>query len=171
MGYLSQSDHRVLFMARKAVCQSGDLIFGLLQVTIQAPAHVHLDRWPGNCHATHISMTSLTINAGLQMGLMAEIDKIGLLIYTDPGDRLATLPVTAQCLNCLVVGCNDGMTAHTFLHGRNTSYIGVQCTGMTEQTLHTSFNMSTVAVGNGLLRRCQDLGAREKYTAEDNDYN
>src|SRR5512139_1303571 len=39
-----------LFVARETVCQAGDVRFGLLQMTVQAPVHAHLDHRPVDCH-------------------------------------------------------------------------------------------------------------------------
>jgi hypothetical protein len=41
---------------------------------------------------------------------------------------------------------------------------------MAEQTLHASFHVCPVSVGDGLIGRSQNLGAGENYTAEDNGY-
>lgn len=110
-------------MASQAVRQAGDLFFGLHQVAVQTPAHVHLRHRPGDGHAAHIAMASFAINAHPQVGLMAEEDEVGLPVYAVPQDWLAAFPVARQGLNGLFVGSNDGVAAHAFLHGGHASHI------------------------------------------------
>ncbi len=110
-------------MARQAIRQASDLFFGLFQVAIQAPTHVHLHHRPGNRHVTHVAMASLAVEACPQVGLMAEIDEVGLPVYAVPRDWLVSFPVARQSLNSFVVGGDEGVAAHTFLHGGYTGYI------------------------------------------------
>jgi hypothetical protein len=151
-------------MACQAVRQVGNLIFGLLQMAIQTPAHVHLHYWSCDRHATDVTMASFAIDACPQVGLMTEVDEVGLLIYAVPRNWLAAFPITRQSLNCLDVGGDDGMAAHAFLHGGYASHIRAQRAGMAEQTLQTGLNVNSVAVGDWLLWSGKDLSACENHT-------
>ena len=113
-------------------------------------------------------MASFAIDACPQMGLMAEVDEVGLLVYAVPRYWLISLPVARQGLNGFVVGGDDGVAAHAFLHGGYTSHVCAHGAGMAKQTLHAGLNVGPVAVGDGLIGRSQDLRAGENYTAEDN---
>jgi hypothetical protein len=110
-------------MARQAVRQSGDLFFGLFQVAIQTPTHVHLHYGLCDRHLTDVTMAGFTIFACPQVSLMTEINEFRLIVYTAPGDWLTALPVACQSLNCLPVSGDYGMAAHTFLHGRYSGYV------------------------------------------------
>ena len=133
-------------MAYQAVRQAGNFIFGLLQMAIQTPAHVHLHYRSGDRHATDITMAGFTILACPQVSLMIEVNEFGLPAYADPRDWLATLPIAGQGPDRITVGGNDHVAAHTFLHGGNSGYFSVQHTGMTVQAVHTCFYMCLVAV-------------------------
>lgn len=110
-------------MACQAVRQAGNLIICLLRMAIQAPAHVHLHHRPSNRHLTHIAMASFAVDTCSQVGLMAEVDEVGLLVHAVPRDWLVSFPVARQSLNSLAVFSDDAMAAHTFLHGGYPGYI------------------------------------------------
>lgn len=110
-------------MTRQAVRLASELFFGLFQVAIQTPAHVHPHHRPGDHHVAHVAMASLAVDACPQVGLMTEVDEVGLLVYAVPGDWLAAFPIARQGLNCLVVGGDDGVAAHAFLHGGYASHV------------------------------------------------
>jgi hypothetical protein len=114
--------HLDSFMAYQTVCQPGNLIIGLFQVAIQAPAHIHLNDRASDCHVANVTMTGFTIDACPQMRLMAEVDEIGLLAYPVPRNWLSAFPIASQGLDCVTVGSNDAMAAHTFCRGY-TGYI------------------------------------------------
>src|SRR3990172_1057654 len=98
-------------MTRQAVRQAGNLIFGLLQVTIQTPAHVHLQNRSCDRHATDITMAGFAVLTCPQVGLVAEVDEFGLPAYANPRDRLASLPIAGQDLDGSLISRNDGMAA------------------------------------------------------------
>lgn len=110
-------------MACQAVRQVGNLIFGLLQMAIQTPAHVHLHYWSCDRHAADVTMASFAIDACPQVGLVTEVDEVRLLVYAVPWDWLAAFPIACQGLNCLDVGGDDGVASHAFLHGRYASHV------------------------------------------------
>ena len=119
----SYFNHLVSFMAGQAVRHAGDLVFGLFQVAIQTPAHVHLHHRAGNRHVAHVAVASFAVDASSQVGLMAEVDEVGLLVYAVPRDWLASFPVARQSLNSFVVGGDDVVAAHAFLHGGYASHV------------------------------------------------
>ena len=109
-------------MACQTVCQPVNHNIGLFQVTIQAPAHIHVHGRVSNCHVANITMAVFTIDACPQMRLMAKVDEIGLLANAIPWDWLSALPIAGQGLDCVTVSSNDAMAAHAFLHGGNSGY-------------------------------------------------
>lgn len=103
-------------MARQAVRQAGYLVLGLFQVAIQTPTHIRLHRRMDERHVTDVTMTGLAVDAGPDVGLMGEVDEIGLLVYAVPLNWLTALPVTGQGLHFLAFGGYDGVAAHASLH-------------------------------------------------------
>jgi hypothetical protein len=71
-------------MTRQAVCQADDLFFGLFQVAIQTPAHIHLHCRLGDGHAAYITMASFAVDACPQVDLVTEVDEVRLLVYAVP---------------------------------------------------------------------------------------
>lgn len=110
-------------MACQAVCQAGNFIFWLLQMTVKAPAHVHFPGCACDRHATNIAMAGLTIFTGLQVYLMTEINKFRLLANASPRNWLAALPVTSHRLDGCVIRRNETVAAHTFFQGRYSGYV------------------------------------------------
>lgn len=98
-------------------------MLGLLQMAIQAPTHIHLHCRPGNRHLAHVAMTSLAIDARSQVGLMAEVNEVGLAVHSNQLDWLASLPVASQNLDFCVIRGNEVVAAHAFLHGGYTRHI------------------------------------------------
>src|SRR3972149_10466876 len=83
--------HRLLVTCQ-AIGQSGHLLLRLLQVTLQTPAHIHPHHWAHHLHLADIAMAGLAVDPSAEMGLMAEVDEVGLLVHAPPGDRFPTLP-------------------------------------------------------------------------------
>jgi hypothetical protein len=154
-------------MTRQAVCQTRDLFCGLFQVAIQTPTHVHLHYRSRNRHVTHLAMAGFAVDACSQVSLMAEVHEVGLLVHALPRDWLVSLPVAGQDLDSRVIRRDGRMAAHAFLHRGYACHVRTHCAGMAEQTLHASLDVSPVAVGDGLIGRCQDLRASENYTTDD----
>lgn len=137
-------------MTRQAVCEAGNLFFRLLHMAVQAPAHVHPHPRFCDRHLTNVTVTGFTALACPQMSLMAEKDELRLMVYSLPWDRLTALPETGQHLNSFILGCDEGVAAYAFLHGRYPGNVGTGCTGMAEQTLYPCIHVRLVTVCDGL---------------------
>ena len=66
-----------------------------------------------------ITMASFTIHSHSHVGLVTEIDKIGLVINPIPGDWFAPLPVANQSCYSFAFCSNIRMAAHALFYRRN----------------------------------------------------
>jgi hypothetical protein len=158
-------------MTCQAVRQPGFVLLRLLQVAVQAPPHIHLHHRAVNRHLTYIAMAGFAIETRAHVRLVAEKNKVRLVVYAIPGNWLASLPITSNFSYFMIVRRDDCMAAHTSLHRRDAGRRGAQRAGMTEQALHTRVIVSAVTESDRLLRRGQDLRASEQNTAYNPGYN
>ncbi len=119
-------------MAGQTIGKSGDFFLGLIQVTVEAPAHVHAPNWASDCHLANVSMAGLTTYARQQMRLMAEEDVIRHFRDPLPRNGLLSLPVAEHLLHFAPVGGDHAMASDTTLYGRYSGHIGPHGTCMTE---------------------------------------
>src|SRR3990172_8346548 len=82
-----------LLVASQAVCQASHFLFRLFQMTVQAPAHVHLHNRVDNLHLADFAVAGFAVKAGTQVRPMSEKDKVRLGIDTHPGDGIPPFPV------------------------------------------------------------------------------
>src|SRR3972149_9132711 len=76
-------------VARHAIRQARHFLLGLFEMALETPAHIHPKGRTGDAHLRHVSMTGFAIQAGGQMGRVAEEDEIRLHIHRDPWDLIA----------------------------------------------------------------------------------
>jgi hypothetical protein len=119
-------------VASQAIGKASDLFLGLLQVTVEAPAHVHAPNRARGGHLPNISMAGLATYARQKMRLVTEEDMIRHFGDPLPGNGLLSLPVAQQDLNFTPVGGDHAMTSDTTLNGRDSSYIGPHGIRVTE---------------------------------------
>ena len=106
-------------MAGPAVPAVSNIFLGM---AVNAPAHLQR-RDPGSyLHPGHIPVALMTGQAGLQMPLMREIDKVRKVVHLDPGDRLFPLPITGQFFYLRGLPFDDEVTADTSLNAGNPCY-------------------------------------------------
>jgi hypothetical protein len=72
-------------VASQAVSETAYFTFGLVQVAIKTPTHIHFHELSGHIHLTDIAMAGFTVQTCTEMWLVVEIYKIRL--YVDPGPR------------------------------------------------------------------------------------
>ena len=132
----------------------GDLFWRFNIVTIYTPAHIHSYGLLYLIHFTYISVTSLAIQTGADMWLVAEINEIGLIVEALPGDGFTTFPKTSKFLYIFAVSGDNCMATHAFFDGRYASYLGSRCFCVAIKTLNSILHMVTMAVGERLIRDC-----------------
>lgn len=117
-------------MTSQAISQPGNFLFGLLQVAIEAPTHIHFRCLPGYIHLADITVASLAIQTSAKVWLVAEKYKIRLAINLDPRDGGFIFVVVGNLLYKRAVYFNYLVAAHAFLDGWDAGYGGAQSTRM-----------------------------------------
>jgi hypothetical protein len=96
------------------------------------------------------------------MGLMTEEYEVGLWLNADPGDWLASLPVTSQNLDRFFFSGDQSVAADAFLHRGQASDVRAERAGVAKQALYAGLRVNLVAVGEGLGWGRERNGAGEK---------
>src|SRR3990172_1114426 len=112
-----------LLVASQAVCQASHLLFMLFQMTVQAPAHVHLHDRMDDLHLANLAMAGFAVEARAQVRLMAEVYEVGLRVDAHPGDGFAAFPIAGNFLDQQAIRGNHTVASHAFLHRGNAGNV------------------------------------------------
>lgn len=134
-------------MAGVAICQTGNVgvrvLIGLLAMAVQAETHIHVDLLLNQIHIGDIAMTGLALYAGPHMRLMAEVDKIGLLVDIRPLWSLVILYGADEAVDrLLALGVFDGevfVTDHAFVERWETGLGRTPRKGVAELAIDADF--------------------------------
>src|SRR3990172_9425623 len=118
-------------VARHAVRQASHLLLRLIEMTLETPAHVHPNDRASDAHPRHVSMTGFAVQAGCQMGLVAEEDEVRLGIDTDPGNSLALRRIGRYRLDLRLISGDHGTAPEAFLDRRDPCRGCAQRSGVT----------------------------------------
>lgn len=97
------------------------MLYFPFRVAIDAPRHPHRCN-PGNTvHRLHGPVTFLAFEVGLDVSFMREVNKIGNIVYLDPRNRLAILPIRRkfQYLRLITDARYRIVAAHAFANAGN----------------------------------------------------
>ena len=133
-------------------------------MTLNAKAHLEFFRRDHTIHLRDVAVTFAAVKTGLNMHLMAEIDKIGQIGDAQPFHRLTLVVVFAKISDLWVMDDYFAVAEHARFKGRYSGMVGVDSSGMTHNT--TDFlvgYMNAMTKWNRLLHR----GIYSSYGIED----
>ena len=123
----------------------------------QAKAHVVADGLGQIAYLTNVAVALFAGHTGPDVGLVREIDKVGLVERLDPPQGLALFPVRDQRIDLgLLVGChlNVLVAAHAFGRGWDAGHRAIQHARMAEYTLCAGRYVGLVVKGEGFCFGC-----------------
>src|SRR5687768_13459111 len=98
----------------------------VLDVTVDAPAHVERGVLVDLIHVLHRSVAALAGDAGVDVAHVRELDVVRHLVDALPGDRLPLVPVGGELLDLGELGAGDRMAAHAGADGREAWVRGLR---------------------------------------------
>jgi hypothetical protein len=185
---LDQLQSDLLLIGRVFVAHGEDLIAGPdiflgIAVTFKTPAHFKRILLVGKRHLVDAAMAGFAAHALLHMDAVIEVDKIGKIVNSHPGDRLIGPIAGANHFQLRTVGPDLRVAIHTSLGRRDVGKPGIFDGGVTVAAIDThGANMVRMAeldglhAGHALIGCVRGIGAQFKKRAadtkecEDSDY-